>query len=75
MSIITDILEADTIRKNPLYRAVKVGIYLGEIVGDMAAENRLRLIQEKGAAGDVTSGFTQELLDYDLRAIRMGAQI
>lgn len=75
MDIIREILEADSIRKNPLYRAAKVGVTLGTYVAEKGAESRLRRIREQGAAGDLTSGFTQELLDYDLRAIRMGAQI
>ena len=73
--MIIDILEIEKIKSNPLYRSVKLGIKLGEIVGTAAGKRRARIIQEKGAAGDLTSGFTQELLDYDLRAIRMGAQI
>lgn len=73
--MIIDILEIEKIRKNPLFRSVKIGVDLGEIVGTAAGKRRARIIREKGAAGDLTSGFTQELLDYDLRAIRMGAQI
>jgi len=73
--MILDILEIDKVRKNPLFRSIKIGLELGEIVGTAAGKRRARIIQEKGAAGDLTSGFTQELLDYDLRAIRMGAQI
>ena len=75
IEMIIDILEIEKIKSNPLYRSVKLGIKLGEIVGTAAGKRRARIIQEKGAAGDLTSGFTQELLDYDLRAIRMGAQI
>jgi len=73
--MILDILEIDKVRKNPLFRSIKIGLELGEIVGTAAGKRRARIIREKGAAGDLTSGFTQELLDYDLRAIRMGAQI
>jgi hypothetical protein len=73
--MIIDILEIDKVRKNPLFRSIKIGLELGEIVGTAAGKRRARIIREKGAAGDLTSGFTQELLDYDLRAIRMGAQI
>jgi len=73
--MILDILEIDKVRKNPLFRSIKIGVELGEIVGTAAGKRRARIIREKGAAGDLTSGFTQELLDYDLRAIRMGAQI
>ena len=73
--MIIDILELEKAGKNPLLRSVKLGLELGEIVGTAAGKRRARIIREKGAAGDLTSGFTQELLDYDLRAIRMGAQI
>lgn len=75
IEMIIDILEIDKVRKNPLFRSIKIGFELGEIVGTAAGKRRARIIREKGAAGDLTSGFTQELLDYDLRAIRMGAQI
>ena len=75
IEMILDILEIDKVRKNPLFRSIKIGLELGEIVGTAAGKRRARIIREKGAAGDLTSGFTQELLDYDLRAIRMGAQI
>jgi len=75
IEMILDILEIDKVRKNPLFRSIKIGFELGEIVGTAAGKRRARIIREKGAAGDLTSGFTQELLDYDLRAIRMGAQI
>ena len=75
IEMIQDILEIEKVRKNPLFRSIKIGLELGEIVGTAAGKRRARIIREKGAAGDLTSGFTQELLDYDLRAIRMGAQI
>lgn len=75
IKMIIDILEIEKVRKNPLFRSIKIGLELGEIVGIAAGKRRARIIREKGAAGDLTSGFTQELLDYDLRAIRMGAQI
>ena len=75
MSLVIDILEIEKIRKNPFFRSVKTGMELGELVGTAAGKRRARIIREKGAAGDLTSGFTQELLDYDLRAIRIGAQI
>jgi len=73
--MIIDILDINKVRKNPLFRSIKIGAELGEIVGTAAGKRRARIIREKGAAGDLTSGFTQELLEYDLRAIRMGAQI
>ena len=75
MDFIVDILELDKVRKNPIFRSLKFGAELGRVVGTAAGRRRARIIRERGAAGDLTSGFTQELLDYDLRAIRMGAQI
>jgi len=75
MDFIVDILELDKVRKNPIFRSLKFGAELGRVVGTAAGRRRARIINERGAAGDLTSGFTQELLDYDLRAIRMGAQI
>ena len=75
MDIIVDILELDKIRKNPIFRSFKIGAELGRVVGTAAGRRRARIINERGAAGDLTSGFTQELLDYDLRAIRMGAKV
>jgi len=75
MGLVIDILDLEKLKSNPLYRSIKIGVELGEIVGTAAGKRRARIIREKGAAGDLTSGFTQELLDYDLRAIRMGAQI
>jgi len=75
MVLIVDILELEIVKGNPFYRSAKFGYDIGTIVGTAAGKRRARIIREKGAAGDLTSGFTQELLDYDLRAIRMGAQI
>ena len=59
----------------PLFKAVQFGARAGEIVGRYGGERRARIIQEKGAAGDLTSGFTQELFESEIKAIRMGAQI
>lgn len=59
----------------PLFKAVRFGAQTGEIVGTYGGERRARIIQEKGAAGDLTSGFTQELFESEIKAIRMGAQI
>jgi len=73
--MLIDILDIEKLKTSPLYRSAKFGAELGRIVGTAAGKRRARIIREKGAAGDLTSGFTQELLDYDLRAIRMGAQI
>ena len=75
MSLITDVFEIEKIRKSPIFRSFKLGAELGRIVGTAAGKRRARIIQQRGAAGDLTSGFTQELLDYDLRAIRMGGKV
>ena len=59
----------------PIIRAVRFGAKTGYIVGKYGGERRARIIREKGAAGDLTSGFTQELFESEIKAIRMGAQI
>lgn len=59
----------------PIFRAIRVGMQAGDIVGTYGGERRARMIQEKGAAGDLTSGFTQEMFESEIKAIRMGAQI
>jgi len=59
----------------PLFKLARFGGKTGEIVGRYGGERRARIIQEQGAAGDLTSGFTQELFESEIKAIRMGAQI
>ena len=59
----------------PLFKGLRLGVKTGEIVGTYGGERRASIIQEKGAAGDLTSGFTQELFESEIKAIRMGAQI
>lgn len=59
----------------PIYRGMRIGARAGEIVGRYGGERRAQMIQKKGAAGDLTSGFTQELFESEIKAIRMGAQI
>ena len=57
----------------PLYRAVKVGTRAGQIVGQYAGEQTAaRIIAEGAATGPV---FSQEMFDYEISAIRMGALI
>lgn len=71
-----DIFELPYRFKNlPLFKGIKLGAQAGDIVGTYGGERRARIIQEKGAAGDLTSGFTQELFESEIKAIRMGAQI
>lgn len=59
----------------PIFKAVRFGMQVGDIVGTYGGERRMRIIEERGAAGDLTSGFTQELFESEIKAIRMGAQI
>jgi len=59
----------------PIFKAARFGMQVGEIVGTYGGERRARIIREQGAAGDLTSGFTQELFESEIKAIRMGAQI
>jgi len=57
----------------PLFKAVQFGARAGEIVGQYAGEKTAAQIEAKGAAtGPV---FSQEMFDYEISAIRMGAQI
>jgi len=57
----------------PLFKAVKLGARAGQIVGQYAGERTAAQIEKKGAAtGPV---FSQEMFDYEISAIRMGAQI
>jgi len=59
----------------PIFRAARFGAKAGDIIGTYGGERRSRIIQEQGAAGDLTSGFTQEMFESEIKAIRMGAQI
>jgi len=59
----------------PIFKGVRFGMQVGEIVGTYGGERRMRIIEERGAVGDLTSGFTQELFESEIKAIRMGAQI
>lgn len=61
------------VKVSPLYRAVKLGARAGHIVGQYAGEQTAaRIIAEGAATGPV---FSQEMFDYEISAIRMGAQI
>jgi len=58
---------------HPTIRAIRLGARAGEIVGTYAGEQTAARIEAKGAAtGPV---FSQEMFDYEISAIRMGAQI
>ena len=63
------------IRGMPTFKGLRFGMQVGDIVGTYGGERRIKIIEEQGAAGDLTSGFTQELFESEIKAIRMGAQI
>ena len=57
----------------PLFKAAKLGARAGQIVGTYFGEQTLAQREREGAStGPV---FTQEIFDYEISAIRMGAQI
>jgi len=57
----------------PLFKLLRLGARAGEIVGTYAGEQTAAQIEAEGAAtGPV---FSQEMFDYEISAIRMGAQI
>ena len=57
----------------PLFKAVQFSARAGKIVGTYAGEQTAARIEAEGAAtGPV---FSQEMFDYEISAIRMGAQI
>jgi len=61
------------VKVSPIYRAVKLGARAGKIVGQYAGEQTAaRIVAEGAASGPV---FSQEMFDYEISAIRMGAQI
>ena len=58
---------------HPFLRAIEFGARAGKIVGTYAGEQTAARIEAKGAAtGPV---FSQEMFEYEISAIRMGAQI
>jgi len=61
------------IEGHPLLRSIQLGAEVGGIVGQYLGEQTAAQIEAKGAAtGPV---FSQEMFDYEISAIRMGAQI
>jgi len=57
----------------PVFKFIQLGARAGEIVGTYAGKQTAAQIEAKGAAtGPV---FSQEMFDYEISAIRMGAQI
>ena len=62
-----------TVEGHPLLRSIQFGAELGQLVGQYAGEQTAaRIIAEGAATGPV---FSQEMFDYEISAIRMGAQI
>lgn len=62
-----------TVEGHPLLRAIEFGAQAGVFVGQFAGEQTAARIEAKGAAtGPV---FTKEMFEYEISAIRMGAQI
>ena len=61
------------IEGHPLLRAIQFGAEVGQVVGTYMGEQTAAQIEAEGAAtGPV---FSQEMFDYEISAIRMGAQI
>jgi hypothetical protein len=57
----------------PIIKAIRLGAQLGHYFGTKAGERTALRIAQKGAAtGPV---FTKEMFEYEISAIRMGAQI
>ena len=58
---------------HPTIRAARLGARAGEMFGRYAGtQTAARIIAEGAATGPV---FSQEMFDYEISAIRMGAQI
>ena len=57
----------------PLVKAVQLGVRAGDAVGTYFGEQTLAQIEREGAASGPV--FSQEMFDYEISAIRMGAQI
>ena len=62
-----------TIEGHPLLRSIQFGAEVGQIVGQFAGEQTAARIETKGAASGPV--FTKEMFEYEISAIRMGAQI
>jgi len=57
----------------PVFKLIRLGARAGQMVGQYAGEQTATRIEAEGAAtGPV---FSQEMFDYEISAIRMGAQI
>ena len=62
-----------TIEGHPLLRAIEFGARAGVFVGQFAGEQTAERIETKGAASGPV--FTKEMFEFEISAIRMGAQI
>lgn len=61
------------IEGHPLLRSIQFGLEAGQVVGQFAGEQTAARIERKGAASGPV--FTKEMFEYEISAIRMGAQI
>jgi len=61
------------IEGHPLLRSIQLGAEVGRVVGQFAGEQTAERIAQKGAASGPV--FTKEMFEYEISAIRMGAQI
>ena len=61
------------IEGHPLLRSIELGAQVGRVVGQFAGEQTAERIERKGAASGPV--FSQEMFDFEISAIRMGAQI
>ncbi len=72
--LVFDIFELPfRVKGMPLYKAVKLAARAGQAVGQFAGEQTAARIEAKGAASGPV--FSQEMFDYEISAIRMGALI
>ena len=58
---------------HPILRAFQFGIEAGTIVGTYMGEKTVKQIARQGASSGPV--FSQEYFEYEISAIRMGAQI
>ena len=61
------------IEGHPLLRLIELSGQVGRVVGQFAGEQTAERIERKGAASGPV--FTKEMFEYEISAIRMGAQI
>jgi len=61
------------IEGHQLVRSIRLGAETGAVVGQYLGEQTAARIEAKGAASGPV--FSQEMFNYEISAIRMGAQI